>query len=54
MACKDFDDVKKGDFGGLIKSEKNLSHDGNCWVYEDAWVYDDAQVSDNAKVYGFA
>ena len=24
--------VQKGIFGGLIESEKNLSHKGNCWV----------------------
>ena len=50
-ACKDFNDVKKGDFGGLIQSERNLSHEGNCWVYDSAQVYDYAQVYDNAKVY---
>ena len=36
QACKNFGGVKKGDFGGLIASEKNLSHDGNCWVYNNA------------------
>ena len=51
QACKDFDNVQKGDFGGLIESEKNLSHDGNCWVSDNAAVYDNAQVSGDAKVY---
>ena len=51
MACKNFSNVKKGDFGGLIESEENLSHKGNCWAYDDAKIYDDAKVYDNAKCY---
>lgn len=37
--------VKKGEFGGLIEKEENLSHDesaqvsGNAQVYENAWIY---------------
>jgi UDP-3-O-[3-hydroxymyristoyl] glucosamine N-acyltransferase len=54
MACKDFSDVKKGEFGGLIESEKNLSHDGDCWVSKNAMVYDDAMVYDNAYVWSHA
>ena len=57
-ALKDFGEIKKGDKGGFIESEDNLSHEGNAWVYDDACVYDnalvtdDACVSDNARVYG--
>lgn len=40
--------IKKGDFGGHLEGEHNLSHEG------DAWVYDTALVMDNAKVYGNA
>ena len=29
-ALKDFGDVKKGDLGGWIEKESNLSQDGNC------------------------
>ena len=29
-ALKDFGDVKRGDKGGFIESENNLSHYGNC------------------------
>jgi len=68
MACKNFSivrrrrsiDVKRGDFGGLIKSENNLSHEGNCWVSDDAKVfckakvYGEAWICDSAKVYGNA
>ena len=59
-ALRDFADVEKGDKGGYVESEDNLSHDGNCWVYGnarvcgDAWVYGDARVYGNAWVYGTA
>ncbi len=47
-AIKDFANVKKGDLGGFIESESNLSQEGDCWVYENA------QVFGNAQVYGYA
>ena len=50
-ALRDFDDVMKGFIGGYIESEHNLSHDGNCWVYDDAVVRDNAQVYGNAQIY---
>ena len=65
-AIRDFDEVEKGDLGGYIEKEENLSHDGNCWVYQDAKVYDkakvyenafaqdDAELKDSAKAYGRA
>lgn len=31
-------EIKKGDLGGFVKSEANLSHEGAAWVYEDAQV----------------
>lgn len=52
--------VKKGDLGGWIEGEENLSHEGNCWVEDNAMVFgnakvhDDAIVSENANVYGNA
>lgn len=49
-ALKDFGDVKKGDFGGYVEHPDNLSHRGNCWIYDKAKVYDDALVFDNAKI----
>ena len=51
IATEDFDDVKKGDLGGYIENESNLSREGTCWVYDEAIVYGDAKVYDNAKVY---
>ena len=49
-ALKDFRDVMKGDKGGFIEDEHNLSHDGNSWVYGDAWVYGGARVYGDAKI----
>ena len=51
QAMRDFGNVRKGDRGGFIQSENNLSHEGSCWVYENAKVYGDAEVSENALVY---
>jgi len=53
-ALKDFGDVSKGDKGGWIEKESNLSQEDNAWVYGDARVYGNAQVSGNARVYGDA
>jgi len=50
-ALRDFGDVKKGDKGGFIEKEENLSHEGNCWVYDNACVFDNARVFDDARVY---
>ena len=49
-ALKDFEDVKKGDKGGFIEDEHNLSHDGNSWVCCDARVYGNARVCGNIKI----
>ena len=53
-ALKDFNDVKKGDKGGFIENEKNLSQRGDCWIYDNAKVLGEAMVCCNAKVYGNA
>ena len=53
-ALRDFYNVKKGDIGGHVESEKNLSHDGNCWVYDNAKVCDNAIVFNNGVVCGNA
>ena len=54
VALRDFGSVLKGDKGGYIESEANLSHNGDCWVSGDAWVYGAALVSGDAWVYGAA
>lgn len=53
-ALRDFADVKAGDLGGFVESEANLSHDGDCWVYDTAKVYGDAEVYGDANVHGNA
>ena len=58
QALRSFGDVNAGDLGGWVEGVKNLSQEGDAWVYGDAqvygdaWVYDDARVYDDAKVYG--
>jgi NDP-sugar pyrophosphorylase family protein len=51
-ALRDFGCVTKGDLGGFIEKEANLSQKGNCWVLDDAKVYNRARVSDNALIFG--
>ena len=50
-ALKDFGNIKKGDLGGWIEREDNLSQDDNCWVSGNAWVSGDARVYENAQVF---
>lgn len=40
--------VEKGELGGFIEKEDNLSHDDNAWVYGNAQVSGNAWVSGNA------
>lgn len=49
-----FGNVEKGELGGFIEKEDNLSHDGNAWVSGDAQVSCNARVSGNAQVSGDA
>ena len=57
-ALRDFYNVKKGDIGWYVESEKNLTHDGNSWIYDNAIVCDNAilccsaKVCENAEIYG--
>lgn len=49
-ALRDFGNVKKGELGGYVESEFNLSHEGNAWVYGTAKVFNRARVIENGKV----
>ena len=49
-----FGNVEKGELGGFIEKEDNLSHDGDAWVFDNAQVFGDAQVYGNAQVFGNA
>ena len=53
-ALRSFENVNKGDIGGFVDSDMNLSHDGTCWVFNSARVSGDARVSDSARVSGDA
>lgn len=46
--------INKGDLGGYIEKEENLSHEGGCWVYHNARVYGNARVLENAHLYNLA
>lgn len=49
-----FGSVSKGELGGYIAKESNLSDEGDAWVSGDAEVSGNAWVSGNAEVYGDA
>lgn len=53
-ALIDFGNVKKGDKGGFIERENNLSQNGDAWIYGDAKIYDNAWIYGNARIYGNA
>ena len=53
IAIRTFGDIKKGDIGGWIESEKNLSHKGTCWIYDQSMVFENAKVYGDAKVYNY-
>ena len=53
-ALKDFGYVKKGDIGGYVENPNNLSHEGNCWVYNNAKIYDNARIQGNAEIWDYA
>ncbi len=59
QALKTFEDVfgntvTKGDLGGWVQSEDNLSHEGRSWIYDDARAYGKSRVLDDAALYGKA
>ena len=53
-ALRNFGNVKKGELGGYIEKEYNLSHEDNCWVANSAKVLGSAEVYENAKIFGDA
>ena len=48
-ALKNFGYVNKGQKGGFVQSEKNLSQSGICWIYEDAKVFNNAYICRDRK-----
>ena len=53
-ALRDVAGVGRGDFGGWLESEDNLSQEGDCWVGDAARVYAEARVTGCAVVDGAA
>ena len=49
-----FGSVVKGELGGYIEKEDNLSQENNAWVSGNAQVYGNARVYGDAQVYGDA
>lgn len=43
-------EIKVGDVGGWVEKKKNLSHNGNCWIYNEAIVYGNAKVTEDALI----
>ena len=51
IALRDFADVTAGTLGGWVDDENALSHDGNCWIYdENSLVYAGAKIEENARL----
>ena len=40
--------IRKGDFGGCVRGEQNLSQEGNCWISYYAGAFGKSSVKDNA------
>lgn len=42
--------VERGDLGGWVEYEDNLSQYGDCWIHDDAKVYDNARIRNDAQI----
>ena len=51
QALKDFSNVKKGSLGGFVESERNLSQEGDCWIYGDAIISGDNEIVEDTTVF---
>lgn len=54
QAVTSFEDIQAGDLGGYVESEKNLSHLGGCWIYDEAYCYNNGRVIEEAWIAHFA
>ena len=46
--------VEKGEVGGYVESEANLSQEGTCWLFDDACAYENGRVEGDALLSGHA
>jgi len=53
-ALLDFGTIRKGQKGGLVEGEWNLSQKGDCWIWQGSKVMGRAKVWGNAQVWGNA
>lgn len=44
--------VNAGDLGGWVESEANLSHEGTCWLFDEAAGYENSRRYDNSVGHG--
>lgn len=54
IANKNFGNVQKGDIGGWVESESNLSQIDDCWIYDNAIVCGKSRVEQKAAVFNNA
>lgn len=50
VATRNFGEILEGDLGGWVESEKNLSHEGKCWITDNAMIFDNARVEHDATM----
>ena len=53
-ALRSFGNVTKGNLGGWVEKEENLSQLGDAWIDENAKVYGNAYIFENALISGEA
>lgn len=46
--------VSKGDIGGYIENQSNLSTSNDCWIFDNAKVFNNAMILNNAKIFNNA
>jgi NDP-sugar pyrophosphorylase family protein len=56
-ALRDFEtirgtEVKKGEFGGIVNGEHNLSQEGSCWIFSGCTVTKSAKIEGDACILG--
>lgn len=52
QAIRDFEGIKAGTLGGYVGCERNLAHDGTCWIHDESICMDNAVVYESAQMYG--
>mgnify|MGYP003627980356 CR=1 FL=1 len=54
VALKSFGNVTKGDIGGWVEDEDNLSQQGNCWIFDEAMAVNRSMVAGNAEMHDYS